>query len=66
MKEREFFNEWSRLTIALKDGEKARLIDAIASFAIDGKMTALTGKEACLLPVFCNLVNEKQSIERTV
>ena len=67
MNEREFFNEWSRLTVALKDSEKARLIDAISSFASDGKMTALIGKEACLLPVFCNLITtEKQSKERTV
>ena len=66
MNEREFFNEWSRLTIALKDGEKSRLIDAISSFATTGKMTALVGKEACLLPVFCNLVTEKQSKERAV
>ena len=65
MNEHEFFNEWLRLTVALKEAEKGRLIDAIANFAILGKMTVLTGKENPIFPIFQNYLNEKQS-ERTV
>ena len=61
MNEHEFFNEWLRLTVALKEAEKGRLIDAIANFAIDGKMTVLTGKENPIFPIFQNYLNEKQN-----
>lgn len=56
----EFFNEWLRLTVALKEGEKGRLIDAIANYAITGKTTSLVGNEATICPIFKNYLNEKQ------
>lgn len=61
----EFFREWSRMTVGLKEAEKGRLIDSIAYYAITDATTDLTGKEACLLPVFQNFVDEKRC-ERTV
>ena len=61
----EFFREWSRIACGLKEAEKGRLIDAIAYYAQTGATTELTGKEACLLPVFSNFVDEKRC-ERTV
>ena len=61
----EFFREWSRITVGLKEAEKGRLIDAIVCYATTGTESGLTGKEACLLPVFCNLLDEKRN-ERTV
>lgn len=62
MSEREFFNEWQRLTVALKEGEKGRLIDAIVNYVILGKTTVLTGKENTIFPIFKNYFNEKQNI----
>lgn len=61
MDEHAFFNEWLRLTVALKESEKGRLIDAIANFAINDETTVLTGKEASFLPIFQNYLNEKQN-----
>ena len=61
----EFFREWNRITVGLKEAEKGRLIDAIACYAITDVLSDLTGKEACLLPVFCNLIDEKRK-ERAV
>lgn len=61
----EFFNEWSRLTVALKESEKGRLIDAVADYITNGKMTELRGKEAPILPILVNCINENRN-ERTV
>ena len=58
----EFFKEWQRLTVALKEGEKGRLIDAVANYAINGEVTVLTGKEAPIFPIIQNYINEKQKI----
>lgn len=66
MNEREFFNEWLRLTVALKESEKGRLIDAIANFATFGKTTVMTGNETTIFPIFQNSLREKLKIERTV
>ena len=60
----EFFNEWLRLTVALKESEKGRLIDAIADSVTNGKMPELRGKETPIFPVLVNYLNEKQK-ERT-
>ena len=60
----EFFNEWLRLTVALGESEKGRLIDAVANYAINGADTALTGKEKPFFPIFVNSIKEKQN-ERT-
>lgn len=57
----EFFSEWIRMTVGLKEAEKGRLIDSIAYHATETAEIPLNGKEACLLPVFCNLINEKQN-----
>ena len=61
MNEHEFFNEWQRLTVALKESEKGRLIDAIVNYAIFGKTTVLTGNEGTIFPIFQNLLKEKQN-----
>ena len=45
----EFFREWSRMTVGLKEAEKGRLIDSIAYYAITDATTDLTGKKH----VFC-------------
>lgn len=66
MNTNEFFNEWIRMTVGLKEAEKGRLIDSIAYHATETAEIPLAGKEAVLLPVFSNLFKEKQNNERMV